>query len=250
LILPLVFGLLVGATLGFLGGGGSALAIPLLAYGIGLEAREAIATSLVVVGLAALAGAIRNWYQGTVDVRVALIFGVFGFVGSAAGAQIARVLPPAVQMTLFAVSMLVAAVLMLRRSSPPASQAAATRWGLKAVVAALAAGLLTGIVGIGGGFVVVPALVFAVKMPMHRAVGSSLLVIAFNASGGLLSYASYMSLTPAVVVPFAAAAIVAAVTGTILARQMEALRLQFAFAFALLAIGIFTIAREGLVLWN
>jgi len=247
MILELLFGSLVGATLGLMGGGGSALAVPLLAYGLGLGAKEAIATSLLVVGLAALAGAVRHWQQGTVDLRVALIFGIFGSVGGGGGAQIARFLEPRVQMTLFAVSLIAASGIMLRHRTDPVSDAAqATRIGLRAVLAALGAGILTGVVGIGGGFVVVPALVFVVGMPMHRAVGTSLLVITFNALGGLMSYVSYVTLDTSVVVPFSVAAVLWAVAAAIRAREMDERKLRSAFAVGLVVIGVFTIVKEGL----
>jgi hypothetical protein len=249
MLLALLLGSLVGVTLGILGGGGSTLAIPLLTYGLGIEPREAIATSLVVVGLAALAGASRHWRQGTIDLQVALRFGILGSLGSAGGAQLARWLAPPVQMTLFALTLLVAAGSMLRpvagARAGPGSWAGGARNGLIAI----GAGLLTGLVGVGGGFVVVPALVGVVGLPMRRAVGTSLLVIAFNSLGGLAGYLSYVRPTGSVWLPFALAAVLTAIGGAGLASRFEEAKLRSAFAVSLILMGIFTIAKESFDLW-
>lgn len=243
----LLFGAIVGTSLGVFGGGGSALAVPLLAYGLGLDAREAVTTSLIVVGLAALAGAARHWRQGTVDGLVAMVFGVLGFVGSAVGAQGARHLSPSIQMTLFALTLIIAATLMLIHDPAPASDTDSFRISLRTVLAAAGAGLLTGVVGVGGGFILVPTLVSVARIPMHRAVGTSLVVIALNALGGVASYASYVTVSATVWAPFALGAIVAAVGGAMLGRQIGEMRLRSAFAVGLILIGIFTIAKESLL---
>lgn len=243
----LILGAIVGAILGMLGAGGSTLAIPLLAYGVGLEPREAIATSLIVVGLAAWAGAVRHWRQGTIDVRTAVTFGLSGFTGSAAGAQLAGFLEPAFQMTLFALTLIAAAVYMLGSSPLQGTAAPARPVSLPILLAGLGAGMLTGLVGVGGGFVIVPLLVFAAGMPMQRAVGTSLLVISFNALGGLASYLSYVSLATAVWFPFAAGAILAALGGAAASRHFGELKLRSAFAVGLIVLGVFTLAKEGIL---
>ena len=255
MLLEVLFGSLVGGTLGLIGGGGSALAVPLLVYGIGLETREAIATALLVVALAALAGATRHWVAGTLQLRIAVTFGIVGIFGSAAGAQFARLLAPPVQMTLFAVMMILAVGCMLKR--PGHGKADESRlegkqvsFTFRVVLAALAAGTLTGVSGLGGGFVVVPTLVFIVGLPIHKAIGTSLLVIVFNASGGVVSYASYVSLDMPTLIPFAGAAVLASVAGAFLSRYVRDTHLRSAFAIGLMLLGIFTIAKESLVIWS
>lgn len=245
MLVALLLGTIVGTSLGVFGGGGSALAVPLLAYGMGLDAREAVATSLIVVSLAALAGAARHWRQGTVDGMVAVVFGVLGFAGSAAGAQGARHLTPSAQLTLFAVTLIVAATLMLIHDGAPSTDTGAFRISYRTVLAAAGAGVLTGVVGVGGGFILVPALVSVARIPMHRAVGTSLVVIALNAMGGVASYASYVTVSPEVWAPFALGAIVAAVAGAMLGRHIGEMKLRSAFAVGLILVGIFTIVKES-----
>jgi hypothetical protein len=245
MLLAVVFGAVVGAMLGLFGGGGSTLAIPLLAYGIGMSPREAIATSLVAVGLAALAGAVRHWRCGTLDLGMAVAFGIVGAAGSALGAQLARALLPAIQMILFALVMIVAAILMLRHKDYPPAQGARKASGATIVLAALGPGLLTGVAGIGAGFVVVPALVGITGMPIHRAIGTSLLVIAFNAGGGIASYASYVTMDTAVLVPFSSTAIVAVVVATTLGSRIEEKSLRRAFSVMLILVGTLTVIREA-----
>lgn len=253
-LLALLFGATVGAVLGLLGGGGSVLAVPLLTYGLGVEPRAAVATSLVVVGVAALSGVAVHAHAGTVRLRVALWFGAAGALGSLAGSQLARLLRPEVQLLLFAATMLAAATFMLRRRAPAGGEGdheadaapAPARGGLAALVAGLGAGVLTGVVGVGGGFVVVPALALLVGLPMHSAVGTSLLVIALNSAGGFAGYASYVALDARVVVPFAVTASAAAVGGGLLARRLPAAGLRRAFAWGLVVVAIAMLSREGL----
>ncbi len=250
-MLAALFGAIVGTTLGLFGGGGSTLAIPLLAYGIGLPAREAVATSLVTVGLAAFAGAVRHWRRGSLVPGVALTFGLVGAAGAAVGAQLARALAPAVQMTLFALVVIIAALLMMRpENAVPDPRPRTPRFPIL-ILAALGPGLLTGMVGIGAGFAVVPALVFAAGIPIHRAIGTSLLVIAFNAVGGIASYVSYVEMDLAVLVPFAGGAVVTVLLATAWGARIGEARLRTAFAWMLILIGAFTIVWEarGVVRW-
>jgi uncharacterized membrane protein YfcA len=245
MLLAALFGAIVGMTLGLFGGGGSTLAIPLLAYGIGLPAKEAVAASLVTVGMAALAGAARHWRSGSLDFPIALTFGLVGAAGAAIGAQLARALTPAVQMTLFALVVLIAAMFMMRpEEAAPDPRPRPTR--LPALlIAGLGPGFLTGLVGIGAGFAVVPALIFVAGMPIHRAIGTSLLVIAFNAAGGIASYASYVPMDPAVMVPFAGSAVGAVLLATAWGARIGEARLRTSFAWMLILIGTFTIIWEA-----
>jgi uncharacterized membrane protein YfcA len=116
---------------------------------------------------------------------------------------------------------------------------------LPTALAATGAGLVTGVAGVGGGFIVVPALVFVTGMPMQRAVGTALLVIVFNAVGGLASYSAYVSIDRTIWAPFAAAAMISAMAGTFLGRRLGEKRLRTVFAVGLLVLGLFTIVKEG-----
>ena len=181
---------LVGLSLGMMGGGGSILTVPIFVYVLHYDAKLAIAMSLPVIGITSLVGAIGHWKAGNVNVKTALAFGVIAMCGAFAGARVARLLNGSVQLTLLAAVMLVAAVTMYRSSLSRAvkSAADASPRAMPAALlipVALAVGVLTGVVGIGGGFLVVPALVLLARVPMKQAVGTSLLVIAMNSASGL-----------------------------------------------------------------
>src|SRR5215211_5313571 len=190
-LVGLLLAALMGLSLGLLGGGGSILAVPILKYVVGFEAKEAIASSLAVVGLTSLFGAIGHWRGGNVSVRVALVFGAVAMAGTYLGARLAVFVSGSAQLALFAAVMLLAAYFMFRENGPdPAEEEPDGRSSGKRmpyaliVVEGLAVGVLTGLVGVGGGFLIVPALVVLGKVPMREAVGTSLLVIAMNTASG------------------------------------------------------------------
>src|SRR5687767_15003299 len=184
--LSVLFGTLIGLLLGLVGGGGSILTVPILVYVIGLEVQAATATSLAIVGASALAGALPHARAGRVNVRVAAAFGLFGIAGAFAGTWLSHQVSGAWILLLFGLMMVaVAGRMWTRRPSPP-SQAGSreTRVGWKAPLAGLVVGILTGFFGVGGGFLIVPALVLALELPVAMAVGTSLVVIAFNSASG------------------------------------------------------------------
>lgn len=188
LLLAAVFAALIGLSLGLLGGGGSILTVPVFVYLLGFEAKEAIAGSLAVVGATSLFGAVGHWRAGNVNLRVAAVFGAVAMPGAYLGARLAAFVSGGVQLTLFAGVMLLAAWFMFRPRNAAEEDAAGEHargmplWLIAAQ--GLAVGLLTGLVGVGGGFLIVPALVLLGKVPMKQAVGTSLLVIAMNSAGG------------------------------------------------------------------
>jgi uncharacterized membrane protein YfcA len=236
--------LVIGLSLGLLGGGGSILTVPAFVYLMGQEPRTAIAMSLAVVGLTSVVGAWRHWRAGRVDVRVGVQFGVVAMAGTYLGARLAVFVTPAFQMMLFALVMLVAAVLMLRRNTAPASEspaAAAAKGRTPWLIAAegLAVGVLTGLVGVGGGFMIVPALVLLGRLPMKVAVGTSLLVIALKSVAGVAGYLGQIALPWSVLLPFAGVSIVGIVAGATLVRRVPQRALQRAFAALLIIVGAF-----------
>ena len=163
---------LIGLSLGLMGGGGSILTVPVFVYVLGFAAKPAIAMSLPVVGATSLVGAIGHWRAGNVNLRTAALFGVIAMVGSYAGARLAVLFSGPVQLTLLAVVMLAAAASMLRAGSSRTdgthagtSVSAAPLPLAKIMAVGLAVGVLTGIVGIGGGFLIVPALVVLGRVP-------------------------------------------------------------------------------------
>jgi len=246
--LPLALAGLIGLSLGLLGGGGSILTVPVLVYLLGFGAKEAIAMSLAVVGATSLVGAVGHWRSGHVNVRVALLFGGVAMVGTYLGARLAVFVSGGVQLGLFGAVMLVAAVFMLRpddeagapSSSRTADTAAGALGGLSpglVVVEGLAVGVLTGLVGVGGGFLIVPALVLLGGLPMKEAVGTSLLIIAMKSATGFYGYLGQVPVDWGFMATFTAAAVVGILAGAYLVRFVSQTQLKRAFAALLLVMG-------------
>jgi uncharacterized membrane protein YfcA len=250
-------GFLIGLSLGALGGGGSILAVPLLVYGAGQDPRLATASSLVLVGVAALIGLRPHFRAGRVRVATGLAFGAAGIPASLLGTALNRRLDPDALLVAFAALILVAAWRMvtgcptctaageaeaLRLSQ--GGDAAASRLDARRAVAVTAAGLgvgfLTGLFGVGGGFVIVPALTLLLRLTMPVAIGTSLLVIAVNAAVGLLGRIGTTTIEWSVTVPFAVAAIAGVLAGARIADRIDARRSLRAFAVLLVAVALYT----------
>jgi len=241
--------LAVGVVLGLLGGGGSILAVPIFLYVFHVAPKPAIAMSLVVVGMSAFIGFLTHWRQGTVNVRIAALFGALAMMGAFAGARLARIVPAAVQLTLFAAFALTAAVMMLRdsmRASTVATPHAARPLRFSPLLGAQAVGVgvLTALIGAGGGFLIVPSLVFMANVPVKEAVGSSLLIIAMNASSGVAGYLGQVAFDWPLVTWFTGVAAIGAVAGTRLIRRVPAARIKQAFAIMILLLGAYLVFRR------
>ena len=183
-------GLLIGVLLGALGGGGSILTVPVLVYLLHQEPHAATAGSLLIVGITAAAGTIAHWRTGRVRLAPGIAFGVLGVAGSYAGTRLSSSVPPDLLLSLFAGLMLAAAAMLRRRPGTAGQDERAggstiVRRALTIIAAATGVGLLTGFFGVGGGFVIVPALVLLLGFDMPAAVGTSLLVIAINSAAAL-----------------------------------------------------------------
>jgi uncharacterized protein len=262
--LGLALGILVGMLLGLLGGGGSILAVPIFVYIFKLDPKLAIATSLVVVGITSLFGSVTHFRTGNVDLRTALLF----ILGSSAGAYAAAnwlsgFLSGTTQLILFALVMLTASFFMFRgRREPEASDAPRQLTpGIIAltIVQGIGVGMVTGLVGVGGGFMIVPALVLLSRIPMRRAVGTSLLVIALNSAAGFAGYISKPELRSAIaethVGPFALVSLLVIFTaitiagifiGSALCKRISQKGLRRGFAVFLIVMGVVILVQNAL----
>jgi uncharacterized protein len=266
-LLGLGLAALIGLSLGLLGGGGSILTVPIFVYVLGFGAKEAIAMSLAVVGAVSLFGAAGHWRAGNVNIRVALVFGLVAMVGTYGGARLAVFFSGAAQLALFAGVMLVAAFFMFRDQKPTVAdpplldEAADTDAMLDAavmpggvpvarmpigliIVEGLAVGALTGLVGVGGGFLIVPALVLLAKIPMKQAVGTSLLVIAMKSATGFLGYLGQVEVPWGFMTVFTGVAIIGIFGGTYLVQFVSQAALKRAFAVFLLVMGSFILYQN------
>ena len=185
MLLALIGAIIIGLSLGLLGSGGSILTVPILVYVLGQPEKVAIAGSLIIVGSIALAGAIPWALRRQVDWRSVLLFGLPGMLGTWFGATLAAYLPGPLQLAIFAVVMLIAATRMLQ---PAAVAEVAPARRSRLVMQGLGVGVLTGIVGVGGGFLILPALVVLGGLSMHRAIGTSLSIISINAFSGFAKH--------------------------------------------------------------
>jgi uncharacterized membrane protein YfcA len=193
-----------------------------------------------------LVGAFRHWREGNVIPRVALIFGFVAMAGSLLGSQVARLLSGTVQLTLFAVVMLAAAVFMLRDRRPAGTPVTALTGRQMVLLGAigLAVGGLTGLVGVGGGFLIVPALVLLAGVPMKQAVGTSLLVIAMNSAAGFAGYLGQIDVRWEIVLPFTAIAVAGILVGASLVRLVSQLLLKRSFAVFLVGMALFILVQN------
>lgn len=246
--LALLGAVVVGLSLGLLGSGGSILTVPLLVYVVGQPEKVAIAGSLAVVGSIALAGAVPWALRGGVEWRSVLWFGLPGMAGTVLGAHLSRWISGELQLLLFAAVMLVAA---WRMGMPaPSSEAITPQRGRGWIVAdGLGVGLLTGLVGVGGGFMIVPALVLLGRLPMHRAIGTSLWIIALNAFSGLAKHLwvldeAGLSLDWPLLGLFAVVGAAGSLVGQRVAGRLPQALLRRGFAGLLVLMGGFIIFRE------
>ena len=246
-VLGLALAATIGVSLGLLGAGGSILTVPVFVYVLGYDPKRAIAMSLLVVGATSLLGAVSHWRAGHVRLRVAATFGAVAMVGSYLGARLSALVSGTTQLMVFGAVMVLAAAFMLRadgaREELPTIANRAAPTPLLLLVAA-GVGLLTGMVGIGGGFLIVPALSLAARLPMRHAIGTSLLVISLNAFTGFAGYLGQVEVEWPVVIVFAVVAIGGVFAGSAVARFVSPAALRKGFAVFLVAMGLFILYQN------
>ena len=239
----------IGLVLGLLGSGGSILAVPVLVYLADQPEKVAIAESLAIVGAIASVGALTYARQGLVDWKSVLGFGVPGIIGTYGGAALAAFVPGAAQLVLFGIVMILAAGAMLKgRAGMESGRQKRPAW----VVALLGAGVgvMTGLVGVGGGFLIIPALVLLVGLDMRLAVGTSLSIIVLNSATGFLKYLDVLQASGGgvdwgLVGLFAAIGIGGSLVGAKMSQRVPQKQLRRGFAVFLVCMGVFILVQEG-----
>jgi uncharacterized membrane protein YfcA len=243
LLIDLLLGFGIGGSLGLLGGGGSILTVPALVYLVGQSPQAAVTTSLAIVGANSALGAFFHRSQGTLNWRVALVFGGTGMVTSYFAAGLSKHFSPNLLMVAFALLMLAVGALLARQKPPKYGARPADDLKLWKVFAGGAAvGLLTGVLGVGGGFLIVPALVMLVGMPMHHAVGTSLVVIAMNSLAAFLGHLSGVTLDLSLIAVFVAAGVAGTFAGARLGKRLNAALLRRAFALFVIGLALLLLA--------
>ena len=252
--LALVFGAVIGVLLGLLGGGGSILAVPVLVYALGFDLKQAIPISLIVVGVASAFGAAPKVRANQVQWRLAAIFTAVGIPATFAGSAIGRHLPDAAVMIGFAVVMVVAGIRMLRDTGDTGTACKVGNEGInwrrcapRSMPAAFVIGLLTGLFGVGGGFLIIPALVLILGVEMPIAVGTSLLIVAANSAGGVVAHLHGTQINWAVTTAFVASAIVGSLIAGRVGTRIETGRLQHWFAYLVFAVATYVLVDTVLL---
>ncbi|MCW2133394.1 sulfite exporter TauE/SafE family protein [Arthrobacter sp. VKM Ac-2550] len=241
----LLLSVVIGLSLGLLGGGGSILTVPILTYVAGLDPKEAIAASLFVVGATSAVSAITHARNGRVKWRTGLVFGAAGMAGAFAGGLLGGHIPGTILMIAFALMMVATSIAMIRgRKNKTATTHNNELPVLKVILEGLAVGLVTGLVGAGGGFLIVPALALLGGLAMPVAVGTSLVVIALKSFAGLGGYLTTVSLDWGLVAAVTAAAIAGSVAGSRLAGRIPEAALRKGFGIFVLAMGVFVLVQE------
>lgn len=266
--LSLIFGAVVGLSLGLTGGGGAIFAVPLLVYGLHVPTREAVGISLAAVGATSLVGFVHRWKLGQVEIRTGMLFAVAGMVGAPVGTWIAGLLPETILLLSFAGLMIIVAVRLWQQASRSATQVSAcptpehldgptcqrdaagvlilnSRCAVLLLIVGVLTGVLSGAFGVGGGFVIVPALVLFSGMSMHRAVGTSLMVIALVSVSGVGSQLwAGRAISPVITLLFVMGGIAGLFAGQQIGRRLSGPALQKVFVVAILAVAVFVIVRN------
>lgn len=252
MLLTLLLSMIIGLLLGLLGGGGSILTVPMLVYLLHVEPKTAISTSFVVVGISSLLALIPHAKRGSVCWKSGVFFGLSGMAGAFAGGRLAAYFTADLLMTLFGLISLSTGLLMLRGAKPQANTNAPNLPVrvcplrvpyLRVLFDGFFVGGLTGMVGVGGGFLIVPALTLLVGLPMQGAIGTSLLIIVMNALAGLGGYSQHATLDVPLTVLVASGAIVGSAIGAILSGYVKPALLRRGFGLMVVAIGIYVLSQ-------
>jgi len=238
----------IGLSLGLLGSGGSIITVPVLIYLLGQDEKLAIAGSLFVVGNIALVGSLQYVRVGLVDWRNVFVFGVPGMAGTYLGAMIAAFVPGIMQLAFFALVMLLASYMMLRPVSLT-NKPHERRETWKIASDGLFVGVITGLVGVGGGFLIVPALVLLGGLAIHTAVATSLVIIALKSYSGFYKYLDVLDqqnleLDWQTLMIVTGLGIVGSLAGARIANRVPQDKLKKGFGYFLIVMGIYILARS------
>lgn len=243
IVLALALSLLIGVSLGLLGGGGSILTLPILVYVLGVDPKAAIAMSLFVVGVTSAVGSVAHARAGRVELRTGLVFAATAMAGAYAGGRVAHHLPSTLLLAAFGVIMLVTSAAMMRGRRADGG-AAKPPQALKVLAIGAAVGVVSGLVGAGGGFLIVPALALFGGMTMPRAVGTSLVVIALQSFAGLAGHLGHTELDWTLTGLITAAAIAGSFAGARASRRISPDALRRGFAWFVLAMALFLLGKQ------
>lgn len=245
LLSAFVFSGLIGLSLGLIGGGGSIITLPVLVYLAGIDPPSAVGMSLAIVGATSLVGAGFHYLRGNVDLRKGVLFGGFGASGAYFGSGLTRLVSGETLLLIFALLMMAVALVMMFRKGPLRVEGSGGPTDLKKTAAAgLAVGVLTGFLGVGGGFLIVPALVLLGGVEIGAAIGTSLPVIAINSAAGLIGQIQHHPLDLRMTAAYTVIACLGTWMGARLGEGVSPEKLQKGFAWFALAVAFFLIFKN------
>jgi uncharacterized membrane protein YfcA len=246
MVVAAILSLLIGVTLGLLGGGGSILTVPMLTIVLGMPDKAAISLSLAVVGFTSAAASYSHARAGRVKWRTGLVFGASGVVGALGGGRLSHEVPARYLMAVFVAMMVITAVFMIRGRRSTASTEEPRVW--KALLLGAGIGALTGLIGVGGGFIIVPALVLLVGLPMTAAVATSAVVITLNATAGFVAHLGASAIDWTLAAVLSIAGVIGSLIGGNLVARIDPSRLRQAFGWFVLAVAAVTL-HHVVVTW-
>lgn len=249
---------LIGISLGLIGGGGSILTVPVLVYLFAIEPAQATSYSLFVVGSTSLIGAFKNYRQNQLSFKTAILFGLSSIITVFISRKFIIPLIPTtlvniggfaltksvLTMVLFALLMLIAAYFMISRKNNAIVLSSGKTPVLKLSLYGFGVGLVTGFLGAGGGFILIPALVFLLGLPMKKAIGTSLLIIALNSLFGFLGDIGQVDFDWSFLFKITALAVVGIIAGTALSSKIQGEQLKKAFGWFVMVMGVFILVKE------
>lgn len=240
---------LIGLSLGLMGGGGSILTVPILVYALKMDPKLSIALSLAIVSLTSLIGAFRHYKNQNIDFKIAAIFAPVAMAGTFIGAKLSQFLTGEVQLVLFSIIMLLASFFMFKSKNETMSshqeQKSNASYYLIAIQAVIV-GIVTGLVGVGGGFLIVPALVLLAKIDMKKAIGTSLLIISLNSLSGFVGYLGMFEIPWSFLFKFSLFSIGGILIGSHFVKYVSQQKLKKGFAIFLIFMGVYILIKN----WN
>ena len=245
ILTAVLLSMLIGVSLGLLGGGGSILTVPILIYALHVPDKSAIASSLLVVGITSGIAALQHARVGNVVWKVAGTFAGAGMVGSFLGAQMGAFIPATVLLVVFALVMFGASIAMWRGRKAQTQTAPSANAGLiKSLLLGTIVGIVTGLLGAGGGFLIVPALTLLAGLPMKQSVGTSVVVIALNSFAGFAGQVGHVDIDWQLTALVTGSAIGGSFLGAVLGARVDPAHLRRGFAVFVFAMGLFLMVKQ------
>ena len=243
-VIGLLLSVLIGLSLGMIGGGGSIITVPVLVYVLGVEAHQAISMSLAVVGATSIIGTSLHHQHKTVIWKIGFLFGGAGIFGAYFGSRLTYLFSPSALLLIFAVIMIVVAIVMFTKNHETEQNSRTTLQPVQAILAGFGVGALTGFLGVGGGFLIVPALILFGGLAIKEAISTSLLVIAINCAAGLIGHLQHNGFDVRLSLMVTVLAILGALIGTNLSHRSSPDSLKKWFAVFVFLVGIFLVVRN------